>query len=188
MAWLLIWSWIVNVGVAPSGKRLSEHEQSVIMSHVRRGASIGTIATWFGYHKKTIERLIERYNNNGTGEYYTEPSGGRKPRWNSTHAHHVVSMVNRNATIYLFELRDRLYALTGDIFSITTIWRYLHKYNFTNKIITRRFKEANPLLEIGFWFALSGNNVNINQLIWYDESYICRLSGNRTRGWSLKYV
>ena len=100
---------------------------------------------------------------------------------------HIVSMVNNNATIYLFELRAGLFARTGDIFSITTIWRHLHKHNFTNKIITRRFKEANPLLEIGFWFALSHNNINIRQLIWFDESYICRLSGNRTRGWSLKY-
>ena len=101
---------------------------------------------------------------------------------------HIVSMINNNATMYICELRAGLYARTGDIFSISTIWRYVHKYNFTNKLISRRFKEANPLLELGFWYSLSHSNINIRQLIWFDESYICRLSGNRKRGWSLRYV
>lgn len=47
--------------------------------------------------------------------------------------------------------------------------------------------ESNPYVELAFWKALINNDVHINQLMWMDESYICRLSANRKKGWALRY-
>ena len=177
----------LNIIKAPRGKPISEYERERILHHLKNGKTIQDIEYWFGYSYKTIERLIIRYYIQGNTDYKQR----RKPqdsKWKPYHTQRAIELLKENNALYLRELQVRLRASTGSQFSLSTIWKHLHKERISNKVLTRRFKEANPLVEIGFWTSLTRNRININQLIWYDESYICRLSGNRRRGWALKYV
>ena len=186
-AWLcftLLFIWICTV-VATGQIRRDPWTKSLILGYVYEGANISTVATVFGTTVKTILRWKQRYETYGTINY--EPrSGGPKCKIKNYHIRIIKNILNRKPHIYIYELQRELYRRTGDIFSISQIWIKCKKAKFTKKVITRRFAEANPLAEIAFWNDLTSNNIHINQLVWIDESYICRTSGNRRYGWSLR--
>ena len=184
---LLVLILLFDVGYAPKGHRESNHTKRMILTHLARNADPKQIAIWFGLSTRTILRYKARYSlYNGTLDYKPRRSG-RKSKWDDNHTEIAKGIISRNSAIYLGELRQYLYNISGDIFSISTIWRKLRANRLSNKVLTRRFSEANPWVELSFWDCLSRNNTNINQFMWFDESYICRLSGNRKRGWSLMY-
>ncbi len=183
---LLILCVLCDVGYAPKGQRLCEHTKNMIIKHIQFGKEVRDIAHWFGLPVTTILAYRRKFRKHKTLKYKAR-SGGKKTKWTQTHTTIVIKIINFQSSIHLRELRIHLYKYTGDLFSISAIWKNLHKNRITNKVLTRRFSEANPNVELAFWYILTVNNVNINSIIWLDESYICRNSGNRRRGWSLRF-
>lgn len=181
---LLVLSSLIQCAYAPKGDRLCDHTKRMIIYHIRRGADVKSIAFWMGISVRVIYDYKKKILN-GQSLRYKPRSGGPKPKWNNTHTRIAAIVFKENACVYIGELRKIIFNITGDKFGISTIWRNMKLNNLSNKVIQRRFAESNPRVELAFWYSLTANNIHINQLIWFDESYICRLNGNRKRGWSV---
>ena len=186
LTFLLILIWICSV-FAHGAQRRDAWTKAIILSYVKLGANISAVATAFGTSVKSIKRWQEKYDTYGTLDY--EPRrGGPKRKIKPYHVRVIKQILKRRPHTYIWEIRQQLYRRTGDRFSITQIWKRCREVRLTHKVLSKRFAESNPFAELAFWCCLSRHDIHINQLVWIDESYLCRTSGNRKRGWSLMYV
>ena len=179
---LLCIVWLTTVGAT----RRDIVTKARALAYLYQGADIHDIARTFGCCTRTIRRWRQRYETYGTVSYFPR-RGGPRSSWRRRHTDCVIEILQRKPSIYLRELGIELNARFGSNFSLTTIWRKCRAERFTHKLLTRRFSEADPSVELQFWRCMEANNIHVNQLVWFDECYICRKSGNRTRGWSLRY-
>ena len=183
---LLLLIWIVTV-CATGTIRRDEWTKALILGYVYQGVKVGTVAKAFGISARTIRRWKFKYETYGT-IFYEPKRGGPHDQITRNHVRIIIQLLRRKPHAYIWEIKQDLYRRTGDDFSISAIWKKCKDNKYTHKVLTRRFSEANPYVELGFWAGLSRHNIHINQLVWIDESYLCRTSGNRTRGWGLRHV
>lgn len=172
----------------PRGIRVCQHTKRMVLKHLSEGKDVKEIEYWFGISAKCIGNWQKKYDLASNRLDYKPRSGGPKGRWRDRHLQIAVLCIKINPSIYLHELQFIISKATNDGFDLATIWRHLRKNRFTHKVLTRRFRESNPYVELLFWKAIEMNDIHINQLMWMDESYICRLSSNRRKGWALRFV
>ena len=96
--------------------------------------------------------------------------------------------MQRHPTLYADEIRDRLLWQRGRYFKLHVIYYALKKLGYSKKKCWVHPKEADELQEYLYWRHFGQNNYQLNQLVFFDESYVDCKSGIRKNGWSLVYV
>lgn len=185
---LLLAVLLINVAAIFRGRRDPLTRQTVLNLVRSPGWTQKRVADLFGLSRATVSRWVSRARNNGDVHVYQRARGGPRGNWTHWHTLTIQFLVSNLATIYVIEAQFMIWRITGDWFSKAKILRRMHAMNLSRKIITKRFVESDPLVELFFWNWLDNHAFHIDQLMWLDESYLCALSANRKYGWALKFI
>ena len=106
--------------------------QKVVDSYENKEGSIRTIAKRFKVSKDFVQRLLKRYQNEGTIEpkAYT---GGNQPKLKEEHLQILITLVEEDNDATNSELAERIFLKTGILVSASTISRALKKLNITRQ-------------------------------------------------------
>lgn len=106
--------------------------QKIVESYENKEGSIRQLAKRFKVSPDCVQRLLQRYYQEGTIE--PKPyTGGNEPILKSEHLKILISLVEEDNDATLFQLAQRLEAQTQLQVSSSTISRAIAKLNLTRK-------------------------------------------------------
>jgi len=136
------------------------------------GCSIGTIANILMYH---------RVYGTSTNPFRRHPG---RPRMLDQEDHaYIDTLLDREPTIYLDEIQDKLMEDHDIDVSIASIQRAVVRLDFTRKAISKEAKERNDLLR-AIWEGNMAQYTDPDLFIFLDESAVNNLTTQRLAGWS----
>ncbi|PVH90111.1 hypothetical protein DM02DRAFT_665516 [Periconia macrospinosa] len=127
-------------------RRIPEQLLRLILMRISMGYGDQTIAREVGVNRKTVRSL--RINLEIYGEFYPpSPHVIGRPRILSVAEElAVVEVIAHQPTIYVDEIQDHLLEVFDVRPSISTLWRTIHRYNLTRKIVDKHVKERSEAL------------------------------------------
>ncbi|KAJ8509197.1 hypothetical protein ONZ45_g8604 [Pleurotus djamor] len=109
---------------------------------------------------------------------------GRPRLLNTSHTNTIQALIERQHTIYLDEIQDKLAEIHGIHASIPTISRVIRRLNFTRKTTSARALERNELNRSIYMNRIAGLASDPDMLMFVDEAARNRRTSARTQGWA----
>ncbi len=145
--------------------------QKVVESYENKEGSIRTIAKRFKVSKDFVQRLLKRYQNEGTIE--PKPyTGGNQPKLKSEQLQILITLVEEDNDATNSELAEKIVLLTGILVSASTISRALKKLNITRKKKSLKaaeaYSESKQLQRYDYWNQIK--DIKVEDLVFLDET------------------
>lgn len=140
------------------------------------GCSIGTIANILMYHRVY-----------GTSTNPYRKRTGRPRLLDHDDCAYIDTLLNRDPTIYLDEIQDKLVEDRDTDVSIASIQRAIERLDFTRKVVSKEAKERNNLLR-AIWEGGMAQYDDPDLFLFLDESAVNNLTTQRLAGWSQRGI
>eukprot|EP00732_Lithocolla_globosa_P001500 Lithocolla_globosa_v1_NODE_762_length_3323_cov_18.216340.p3 type:complete len:178 gc:universal NODE_762_length_3323_cov_18.216340:1107-574(-) len=134
----------------------------------------------YNVHPNTVSNWVDLYKR--TGDVEPGPYAGRLRLLNDDEMSVLVRILESEPSLYLDELRDKFYLLTGCYVDVSTICRWLIKNDYTRKRIERIARAQDDYLRALYIADII--NFTIDQLIFVDESGCDRRHCERSHGYA----
>jgi transposase len=135
-------------------KHISIRVREKIISAYNSQKSISEISKLFGYHKKTVKKIITTYLTEG--KIGPKPRGGSRPHiLMDKHNDAIKSYISKNCSISLEEIKKRLNRRFGIKVSISTIFRSIQDFSYTLKRVSLVPKKRNDKNSISLRYKYS---------------------------------
>ena len=112
-------------------------------------------------------------------------SPGRKRILSQGDVRFIIASLSRRHCTYLDEIQKQLSSERGVNISIPTLWRTLHRLQYSYKHVSIRALERNDLLRSAFMNRIADEVTNPNMLMFADEAARNKTTSGRPKGWSL---
>ena len=145
--------------------------QKVVESYENKEGSIRTIAKRFKVSKDFVQRLLKRYQNEGTIE--PQPyTGGNQPKLKEEHLQILITLVEEDNDATNSELAERISLKTDILVSASTISRALKKLKITRKKKSLKaaeaYSESKQLQRYDYWNQIK--HIKVEDLVFLDET------------------
>lgn len=131
-------------------------------------------------HHATAYRILDLFNR--TGDVVTSRGGRRRRGTSMTSQHWLVLLTYLNARpdLYLDEMRELVWADTGVLYSISTLFRALHEHDISVRVLKRMMAYRDEAEERAFIMAMS--QLPASYFVFVDETAKDPRAIHRKRG------
>lgn len=150
---------------------------------VVRGMSYSEIAEVLFMSEKSVYRYLSLFHSSGSVKA-REPTGNQTKGLSDFESFTVLQTILHNPKVYLEEIQQELFDITGRWVHVSTICRTVKKHGFTRKTVQSIALQQSESKRIQFMSEIS--LFDPDMLIWIDETGSTRRNNIRTFGYSLR--
>ena len=166
-------------------------EAAPMLMHVRKAVgfqiSYSQLLRWNRYYKKYGEapsRKKDRDKRLTIGQLRVTKEG----QFTSEHEDKLEEIMESNPQFYLDEFQDAMLEATGKVWAPSTIWRKLHKLNYSLQVAVLRAKQQDDKEVAWFHKRMRDRVKHPRQVLFVDETARGANASRRRRAWSPKGI
>ena len=153
--------------------------KSVILMHLN-GYTNPQISLNTGISISSVKRIVQYWFQTGIYQYMYPINGHISLSQPRTISYNAILLIYRcfqlKCTFYAKEIQRIIWQILLEWVSIPSIYRWAHRLGFSFKRCTPIARECNPVQILLFWWHIAtGGPYQLNQLVWFDECYVCLL-------------
>ena len=141
------------------------------------------IADLLYVHITTVRRIINLFDTSGDVAPVSYKPGPKR-MLSEPEEYTIIELLLANPGIYLDELQQELYQSTGTWASISTIFRTIHRLDFTRKKLRHVALQQSDTKRAGFIEEMS--YIGANMIVWLDETDSDRRNARTRYGYHLR--
>lgn len=148
---------------------------------LERAIPVSTMRRWYNHFLLYGETMPETKLWEQKGFIRRET---RANQWTAEHSRSLNSLVRDEPWLFLDEIRDKMLAITGRLWSPSFLWQCMNKLNLSLQVVTYIARQRDEDERRQYKSALETLVLNARQCVFLDETAKDRSASRRRRFWS----